>query len=416
MKRIILLLLVSIILIQCSKGGDDQELNEEQGTETFLFSINVIGNLFKETTTGHLYLSDANGDIIVDGALINNQETYLSAVFDINDVYDATLIYKVLTQGQTYYLTSTYEDVNPNTYNINEIEGLNPNQDRINLDLSNTGFPLEVISHSGSYISDGNPDNGGTFNFDSLLPASPGDYYAAFKSPDDNLPRYFWMENVNGNTNLNIDFTSLPFVNTSIITQFPTNESLSVNVHGFKNDDNNNIHHTVHFKGYQNGSNSDITLVPDNLFDYYGFHSNFNINNTTYYYSKKSQDIIQNISLPNFDLTINTNSINNFSMNTSGNYDVFNVIYSLSNIDDYVFVQYYIYGKSSSVVSFSKSNLFNQIFSEIPEVSIDDLLFHSASIESNSNFNNYDNYLIHSIDFYSKIKDDYILERVSKSE
>lgn len=415
MKKLLLISL-SFFLIQCSKNNDDIVINEDQVTETFLFSVDVIGNVFSENNSGHLYLTDGDGNLIVDGALINNQETSLSAEFDINKVYDATIIYWVFTQGQTYYLTDTYTDVSPNTYLLNEIERLNPNQDRLNLDLYNTGFPLEVLSHSGSFNSSGNSNNGGTFNFNSLLPASPGNYYASFKSPNDVFPRYFWIEDIDGNTDLNIDFTSLPIIDTSIVTQFPAYDLLSVNLHGFIDSDINNLPHWLLSENYQNGNNSDIKIIPTNLFDQYGFYTRYKINNINYTYKEKSQNIAQNISLPNLDLSINSTSINDFSMSTSGNYDGFRINYTLKNFDDNIFVFYYIYGKPESEVSFTKLNLFNTIFSGIAGVSVNDLIFDTASLHSYNNIDNYSDYLANLIDIYTTFSTNYISESISKSE
>ena len=75
MRKIILVLLASFLLVQCSDGDDNITITPVPGENIFLFSVNVNGNVFNVDVTGHLYLSDEDGNIIVTGALLNNQET-----------------------------------------------------------------------------------------------------------------------------------------------------------------------------------------------------------------------------------------------------------------------------------------------------------------------------------------------------
>lgn len=419
MRNNITLLVLSLFFIQCSK---DDNVKEEEMTneETFLFGINVLGDYYTNERSSHLYLSDSDGTIIADGPLLNNQETTLSAVFDLNNTYDATLVEKNTFNGETIYLTKTYVDVRPATYIISRPENPNPDEDRILINLTNTGggVPITVLRHSGSgYTTQGNTANGGTFEFDGRMAASPGDYFVSFLSENEGIPRYFWQENVSPNSVFTSDYNDLLFLDKIVKTQFPPNQSLSASILGYRSSDVLKTSHLLFFENYQDGTNSITSYLPQYVvFDFYNFNASFNINNTSYFVSKNTESIDAQIEIPNLTLNIQSSDISNFRMTTSTNVDSYKASFVYNQNNSNTYLLYDVIGKPTPTTMFSKANLFDTIFSDEPALTSETILFSSASIGRSNYINGYSEYIADQLTNKRYYAIDFLSESVSKSE
>lgn len=397
MKNFIPLILVCLLFFQCSK---DDTVKEEENTnqETFLFGINLTGNYYINGRSGHLYLSDNDGNIIADGSLLNNQETALSAVFDLNDSYDATLVETITFNGETIYLVETYTDVRPATYSSFTPVDPNPNNDKFSINLTNINlnFPFRVLRYS-NILSGGNQgsiDVDGTFSFEEDLIVSPGDFFVSFLNENEGIPRYFWKENIAPNSEFSFDYTELPFLDTIVTTQFPENDQLNATIIGFNSVANQKTHHFIFQENYEDGINVTTAYLPDSeVFDFYNFNSSFRMGTTSYSISKNMETIDAQIEIPDLDFDIQESDISNFRMSTTSIYDYFGARYGFDQSESGTYVRYAVFGKPTAEINFSKSKLFDALFKDIPEFTTQNLSFSSASISRNNSINSYNEFL-----------------------
>jgi len=174
---------------------------------------------------------------------------------------------------------------------------------------------------------------------------------------------------------------SLPFAEKSITTHFPDNYRLDLTITGHRDEDENDdkfIKHTLLKTNFTSGTTSNQFYIPENIFDYYKFGTRFRANSAVYFYVEKSSQITSNVTLPNFDVIINSSGINNFSMTSKGKYDFFEAQYSISNSDTGLF--YSVFGEFSENTSFKLKILFDSIFSSTATITSDKLEFQDVTV------------------------------------
>jgi len=353
MKKIFFLLVLSLILFSCSKNADE--------IQDFTVHLNVdrFNNFGNDNISIRAFLSDENGTILANGELKKGQLTTLSFSKDPSAHFDLSYMrYDVNTDlGTELYSLVTFTDIEAGTYYLSTSSFYGNSYDEISLKLNNTGYPLEVIS-TPSWEGDSGQQNGGYFNFNSNLVGSPtSDFYASFKSPNDQFVRYYWGESIPQGSVFNIDYTTLPEITNPINTQVPSSNFSYFSVEGIKNNDVNNIHHSIAYGNFAEGNTSISTSVPPNIFDKYLFNLNYSTNNI--WYSKKllTNTIPEEINIPEFDFTINNPSPQKFNMSTTGEATIYKIGFKSENNNGRDFLFHSVYGEVAPEVSFSKENL-----------------------------------------------------------
>ncbi len=370
MKKTILIILVSIFFLQCT-SDDNVPLGDN--VETASFSLFVDGTFFVPLSSGRLIISDSNGDILGDGDLSNNEETSLDVIIDPNAKYDATVFLKFSTNGIQLNLLYTYEDIVPGEYTLQALRGYNPNSDEITFTLTNSGANLELETTSTPLTLNYDPSNGGTHVLNGRLRASPGNYYASFKKNGEPLSRYIWNTSLSGDTNIEADYTSLPFVEGSSTIQLPANESIEVGISGVMDDDPlgvDGVRHRIQVTEYDAGETSLAAMFPLGVFDNLETTVQFNQPNSDKEFSffQKSNNLPTVIPEPSLDITITDSSFSNFSATAEGEHDFFNLAFVYANAAQDETVIYEIYGKASPNITLSKVNLFNNLFENNPDI------------------------------------------------
>jgi uncharacterized protein YcfL len=371
MKKLLTLVLLSLLLIQCSTNEIVTPM--EETNDPAIFNMTMDGNYFVPESSGKWYLSDEAGELLAQGALINNQQTPLEIEYDPTMRYDATIYFEIFTAGIQLHVLYTYEDVTPGDYFITAVQGYNPNGDEITLTLTNAGNDLEILTTSGFVTVEQNNNDGGTYILSGDLISSPGHNYAAFKSPNDNLPRYSWTGYVNGDTNITADYTTLPFVEEAITITLPSNETSGVSIRGFMDSDPSGVSgvsHMLQKESTEDGTTLYEALLPNGVFDDFWLSASYKFSNDdkTHRFIKLSESLEQNVPAATLDFNVNSNTISNFSVSATGEYDAYNTTFVYSNSAQDVTVFYDIFGKGASEVNFSKANLFNNLFADDPEI------------------------------------------------
>lgn len=341
--------MLSGTLFSCSKETDEIQ------DFTVILNVDRFYNFGKDNVSTRAFLSDENGTILDSGELKKGQSTILSFSKDPSTHFDLSYMrYDNVTDlGIEVYSLVTFTSIEAGTYYIGPSSFYENSHDEITLKLNNTGYPFEVKS-SSSWEGGGGPENGGYFNFNSNLVGSPtSDFYASFKSPNDQFVRYYWGESIPQGSVFNIDYNTLPEITNTINTQIPSNNFSYFSVEGLKN----NIHHSIAYGNSAGGNTSLSTSPPPNVFDSYLFKVHYNTNNLGYSKQLLTTTIPEEINVPAFDFTINNPSPNNFNMSTTGEATIYSVTFRAANTDETVFLAQSIYGEFTPQVSFSKENL-----------------------------------------------------------
>ena len=87
-----------------------------------------------------------------------------------------------------------------------------------------------------------------------------------------------------------------------------------------------------------------------------------------YRYYKISEEITTTIPLIDLDFTVISNSISNFSMTTEGNFDFYQTAFVYTNTAQDLVVIHDIIGEAAAEISFSKANLFDNVFEDDPQI------------------------------------------------
>ena len=344
--------MLSGTLFSCSKEADEIQ------DFTVILNVDRFYNFGKDNVSTRAFLSDENGTILDSGDLKKGQSTILSFSKDPSTHFDLSYMrYDNVTDlGIEVYSLVTFTNIEAGTYYISPNRFYENSHDEISLKMDNTGYPFEVKS-SPSWEGGGGPENGGYFNFNANLEGSPtSDFYASFKSPNDQFVRYYWGESIPQGSVFNIDYNTLPEITNTINTQIPSNNFFYFSVDGLKNNDLNNIHHSIAY-GNSGVNTSLSTSVPTNVFDNYLFNLHYNNNNLAYSKQLLTTTIPAEINTPTFDFTVNNPSPQNFNMSITGEATIYTVTFRAENLDKTVFLLQSIYGEVTPEVSFSKENL-----------------------------------------------------------
>ncbi len=393
-RKYITFLFFTALFFQCSSNDNESSNEGDDGMilqEVFLMSVEVENSYFNDFQEAHLYLSDSDGEIIAEGVLSNGQTTSLSAIYDLNDRYDATVVVKSTFGSAENFTGTTFIDVRPNAHIFKSIIFFNPNSDKYILNLSNTGFPLEFLSGStNSFGSSGSAANNGTYEYEFFLAESPGDYFALFQSVNDTAPRYFWMENIQANDSFDVDFTSLPLSSAPMTIQFPSTTNLGYEVRGFRSSSTNRFAHRIYSTSFNDFSE---IYLPNDLFDYYSLSSTFKIGEITHRTHHVTEELIGSVAASEISFNISNNSVSEFAMSATGNYDTYEVGYFFNNQATEQIVGFNIYGEAANLVQFSMMNLFDTIFSDSPGLNSSQLIFSSGLLSRNNQINSYPDFI-----------------------
>ncbi|GAB5400046.1 MAG: hypothetical protein Aureis2KO_16310 [Aureisphaera sp.] len=377
----LLYLLPFILLLACSSNDDsptemEQEMEEEEEMlQTYSFGMNVSADYLGDAETAKVFVSNIAGVVVFEAEIVNGEMYDFSFEAAENQQFDFTLYRLLSTAGVGLYRVTTFENFVFSDYTLDRKDVPESLED-VSLDYFNFGQPdpsessLFYSQTSGSYSSDA----GGTISVNGEMVRNGGSFYMAVRNDTESFPRHFWEESVSENISVSDDYNNLPFADDILSISYPTNESARAIVMGHKNYDTNSGANVLR----DQISNSEVVsmnvFMKDNLFDFYEVVCSYSSGNRNYSYEELSEGLNFEISNPSFDFSVQDNGINSFSASTSGNYDTFGASYRFT--DDVSFnVSYTIVGEANPNIGFTKSALFDAIFSDI-------LLIGSESLES----------------------------------
>ncbi len=399
MKKSILLLFFVGLFFGCSKDADDSDQQFQEFTVTLNIDPNHSFGTFAESARA--FLSDQDGEIVASEDLQPGQTTTLTTNADPTSIFDLTyVIYKYYgVVNEKVYSIETFSNVQQGTYNLGPKKIMEDTNDEIYIHLSNTGYPCEAVATSAGYGTFG-PENGGYLNWQANLVGSPtSDYYAAFKSPNDQFNRYVWLEDVAEGSSFNIDYTTLPEIQNLVTTAVPANDYAYFQLFGLVENDANKISHSIGYDNFSNGIASFTNAVPQNVFDQYLLELTYRDGSTTNFNQLRTSAIPTQVTIPPLDLTVNNPSPQSFNMNLVGDGILYNVSFVNENASGSIFVGHFIYGAVAPEVSFSKENLRLNVQAEYPDLSqFETVTLRDATVTRYSALNTYNDILTYQIE------------------
>ncbi|WP_026449802.1 hypothetical protein [Aequorivita capsosiphonis] len=368
MKNIFFLLLFSAILFSCSNDVDDTG----SGLQDFTITIHVDPDYRFSNFTQSLtaFLSDESGSILARGELQIGETLTLSYSGEPSAIYDLSYMkYDYLDfVDEDLFSLKTFSDVEQGDYTIFPRQAIENSNDEIYINLENTGYPCEVTSSTTSAGTYG-PENGGYYKFRSNLKGSPtSDFYVSFKSPNDQLDRYFWQEDIEEGSIFNIDYNTLPEIENIVTVQSPSNNIYNYGLEGLVNGMTNNIYQPIREGNYPSGMTSLSIPVATNVFDSYLFRVSFGNDNFQYFKDINAPTIPTSIATPEISFVVNNQSASNFNMTTNGDATLYNVIFRGSNSSETVFMSHSVYGEVAPEITFSKKNVRINIQQSYPKL------------------------------------------------
>ncbi|MCL6266197.1 hypothetical protein [Flagellimonas myxillae] len=405
MKRISIFLYCLLICLSCSTsstdsdtkgttddevvdGSDDdgqsgnEEEEEEEETEIFTFSLQINGDYFNESYQGTLYLSNELGEVLVEKSLVNNSINLIELEVNTSAVHDITLVTKRDTQFNVETELTTFTDVDSGSYVLNA-PAANGNGDTFNLNLTNTGFPLET---QNSFVADvsGTSADGGSYQMEVTLPDYPGNFYGLFQSPDDTEPRYYYQSGVERNSEIEVDFQTLSLAENKMTVEIPVFTGSSVALNGFATD--NGVRKVKSLDVVRRSFVNEL-YYPSDIFDTYElniFMLCCSDRPLHYQISRFGLPNDQVFSLPAFEASLINEDTIAVALESMSDHD-FNTVYfsrPISNIYDDTF-NHRIHSVGQSSLSFSKAQLFDNIITDGP-IQSSDITGFSVKLTRNS--------------------------------
>lgn len=414
MKKVLPLLFLSILFIQCSTNDETEELEPQERLEDLAISITIEGNLLNENREKILYIGSEEGMIEGKISLQNNQKNILTIQRELNTKYYVIIHDKVTFDGRTRHDFDIFENLKSSDYIIKGHSGGTSSElPEVDLYIVNTG-DLEPIGRTGGGQSSWSSANGGYFTSKGKSLTNPGDYYSSFKKQDEPFGRYFWTENIEEDKTFDLNYEELPIA-PLVETQLPQHVSATIFVHGYRSEHPSAGHNLS--RGSTQGFQIFETYFPEeHVFDYVRFSGSFFDGSKSYSINSVSEDIPSRIQVPSFDMTINNLSIDNTNYTTTGNYDYSTATFVISEDNIYIQAIVKVFSEQRSTVSFSISTLVNSLFEELPSLDAAQLAPNNVILSSYNNRENYEEAIEGIIESDSSRLPGYLGETVSRRD
>lgn len=407
MTRLILVILTLILVIQCSSDDDvpvlieEQEIEETDGNQeisndTLLLTISVDDNYyFNSQRSGHVFLTDNNNNIISESRLQNGEIVSLvvndTLLVGIEEMH-LTVLYSIISPNGKFFNLNTFKAINSSIIDLNENYNLNP---------QNLESEIRVVGlTSDANTFQFNSTHGATFPEGELkvkarLTEIPEDLYLTFKLDEEDLPRYKIFENLIGGENIVLDVDESEIINTNYIINYPQNDELSIDIHGYNN--NNVLGRYLYREFFSIGSTSSSHFIPEDLFERYRIENNIRIGDKDYEIIKWSGDIEEQVEIPNLDFIINNNLSTSFQMETTSIYSFYDMKFKAS-YDGNININWNMHGKSDSIIEFEIPLVMDSIFQNNNIIfSLEDLIYQEGKIANLNGDYSYGNHIINTL-------------------
>lgn len=401
MEKVFKLLVLILLTLSCN-NEDDGDVPIVLDNE-ILYTIEVGSNIYtpadqESSRTGHVYLTDYEGELIKDTSLLNDNNYIIETDYDYTEnSYDVTFESKLEFSGNKVYSLKTFIDVSPMTISMIEDVDLNPNNEHARITILNIGLPSDVDqffsnnTHNGSCTT----ANGGYCDYNVSLQRVPDNIYSIFNKNGESFNRYLWFENVSGATEDTVEFDNIPIITESELIVYPPHDFINTTLYGYLTDDPER-----HYRLSTHSLNSDQMesehFFPQNIFDGYKVDVLLSNSNMIYYSSRRHSNVVNTYILPAIDFQVTNSSVENYEIQSSDDFDYYSVHFSYLNVDEGLQVNWQIYGEGEEFISFSLPKLADIIFDSYPNFSTSELEHSVTRLYKIEGISTYEDY-IHTI-------------------
>lgn len=381
MKNYLSFFLILFLFVNCNKEDNSTD-NPVLPEEVNLLSVSTPNGFYLDEPTisssGHVYLTNNNGELIMESELLNNTTSELNKVYDIeNNTYNATFLYEVINEGFTFYRIKTFTNIQPYNLDFTGFETKAPIKESAKVSVTNANGFLSELIFNGRIRSD-NVSIDNTV-FDLRLEQVPGDLYFSFRHENENFRRFLFLKNVTGNTNETIEFQNIPEIIDHLNINYPENDNLYMYIKGSQNSDPNNFFAKLSEFRSNLGVTTTTNYFPIDLFQRFKVLTDLDQGEKKFETVEYGNSINLNYSIPNLDFQITNNSINNYSISSSSSFDYYSAHFNYYKVDD-PYIIWSVYGEQMKNMNFILPKLTTSITKDYPDFSFDKLINHATSL------------------------------------
>jgi hypothetical protein len=403
MKGLFKILMISTLLASCTSEDPIEKAPESKETNLIsVFTPNKFyldGTIGNQKSSGHLFLTDKDGELVIDGELANNSLTELSKDYDMNGGLNATFLKKLVTQysngtEHTRIQLQTFTNVDPYKFIFEEhISREIPNEEAKILVSNTDGYLTDIINrdYTGS-IGINNSE------FEIELDRIPDNIYFSFRHENEDKRRYFLLENVEENFTKSFEFESLQIAEELITVSYPENDYLSIAASGAIESDPYNFFAPLSQVRADQGLNSFSHNFNPDLFQKFKVITNLHLGNKKYRTEERSNSLNETYSLPDLNLEILNNSPENYELSSSSNYDFYNVNFYYDNEVENYDIMWKFYGLSSSNIKLMIPQILNMLELHNATLNIRDFRVLGTSIIKIEGIETYKDFITSKID------------------
>lgn len=374
---------------------------------------NYFGSQYNDMTRAQVFLTNEQGNLVANDELSNNLTTVLKSDFDIQSSQLAfTYLLKLEHNNGTSYKAFTFNNVDLLDLKFTEPSAQNVISEKAYIKIINTNGKVNTLPFDFYRFFDETIIYMDSTVFQVDLERIPQDLYFKVQHEEEEFQRYIMLNNVEPNSTTTIQFNDLPQLTNSKTFTFPDSEFVRTSIYGAgENNPDDFYAKLVDFYSYD-GVTSQEVAFPDNLFNKFNVYRTLRKNGVSYHKSAIETSFDLNFSLPDMSFEIMENNIDNYRVNTTGNFDFFSTAftYYTENVD----FTWYFYSEGNNEINFQFPDLEKEFKNEIPELSFDLLTNTGAGIYKFEGLNSYKEFILSKLDLnyeYTLYK----TESVSKS-
>jgi hypothetical protein len=331
---------------------EKQEDQEHGPKDLRSISLSLASDSYygSEKYSGHLYLSNENGEVVDQVVLINNTSAELIMDYDSNSAFDLTMAdrHELRQSNEEFisYRLKTFSSIEAHNFEIKEpqISYAEAGASAF-LNITNTGGQIRNIV-TGNYYNRNLSET--EANFEIYLIHKKEDIYISFRPQGEDRPRYILLEDVENGFTTDYALANLPLAEDQVVINYPQTDALSVSIWGAVESEPNNFFALLSQDIKTINPPYSIHYIPIKEFVQFKQSTRLGIGNKLYSKIEINSIIPTEFSIPDLDFQI-INSVNDayeFSPKTS--FDYYSIsMYYLNEAEKYEII-WDLYGKSTN--------------------------------------------------------------------
>lgn len=383
-----LLIVCSVFFFSNCAVDQDPTSPAEQTTTTTLFTITTPAN-FTENKM-HAFLTDENGDLIVDENIEIGSTVDLIAEFDPVNRYDLTLVQYI--DGTSTSLTlSTFTDIKPfhfiyETRNFSE-------QYQGELYIEKGGYNIE------SWGSVPFTEEGDYFKFTNNMGSVPDHFFISFKNAGENGIRHYLKRNVTESFTDTITMSEATQSFDFSLMQYPDNEFHNFQLFGsFLDTPDASVR--IGSGSNSGGSNEIMLNFPKNVFETHRMYGSSGNGVKTRFLDRRFENIVDPIfEFSNLEIELLLDDPENYDFNHQGNPDFYYHQFKDIALDNSTLVTWTLYGQGSPKLKSTVPKIDDFIQGIIPDYNRANLSAKKAVLYKYDLLENYEDFICTQLQF-----------------